>query len=809
MAGPERGDVEHAGGAHQPRPLVVIAVGVAAAVAHQVLSGWAGIGATVAFTAASAGAIARTLHRRTLRQRRAWYVLIAAITAYGASTLAARLADVAGTASSSLTFPLGLVGYCLFLGAAMTITRARRGGRALADLIDMTVIASALSLAAWRLLWWPFHPSATTGRFFFLCVIALTVALGVRVTITVHQALDRGVLAGSATPSMLLLASFFPVTIAGAAATYEVVDRAAGSWVSAAWTLTAVLLVATVREPSLSETSKPAAAVEAPIDHWRLWLIGAATPVPLLVGLFTDLSGVPGAYVFGVGIVMNMMVTVRAGMAFRQTQRELAGRVAAETELQVQVQFDALTGLANRSSFQHRLEQALARAQADGDMLAVLYLDLDRFKIVNDSFGQRAGDHVLVVVGERLRTAVRDEDTLARLSGDEFAVVLEDVDCMQDALAIAERIREAIRQPIPVAGTSVTVGTSIGLCLVDEQSQASELLRDANVALGDAKQRGRNAVVAFDASLRDHIARNLALEHDLASAVDKGEMRLVYQPQIDLATGAVAGVEALVRWEHPTHGLLHPGAFIEIAENTGLIVPIGRWAISEACRQHRRWQATLGPELVPQIAINVSPTQLTRDDVAGHVREALKAARLDAAQFHVEITEVALLGDSDGAVAALNAIESLGVAIAVDDFGTGYFSLSHLRRFPVHRLKIDQTFVRGVGESAEDEAIINATIDLAHSLGLSVVAEGVETEHQLAHLRWRGCDAVQGYLFAEPLPPHELASFVRDWARPINGTRVRSLAHRAETTGPGRELRPRPRTARPSCGRPSPGSAGG
>jgi diguanylate cyclase (GGDEF)-like protein len=778
------------------RRALLVAGAIAVTGAHALVGGWTGLILTIAISVGSCTAIHAGVRRRRPKHPRAWYALATALALFGLGTATARLARLHDL-SSTATIPVQALGYAVFLGAEMYLTRARRGGRALADLLDIAVFGSAASIVAWRWLWAPHLSEDTTGTFFFLCVTGVVVAIGARILFAIRQARQLGLLTSSPLPSALILASFYPVTIAGAASVCGVVDATTGVWFHAAWPLSAGLLVAAAWHPDMRATAKAVSEVEAPVDHWRLYLIGAATPVPLVVGIVTDLNGIPGGYVFGIGILMNALVTVRTAMAFRRTTRELDGRIAAEAELQQQARFDTLTGLANRVLFTSRLEDAIERADADGSLLAVLYLDLDRFKVVNDSFGQRAGDQALVAVADRLRGAVRDQDTPARLSGDEFAVVLEALDSVDDAFAIAERIRESVREPIAVAGTSVVVGASVGMSVYDEQARPADLLREADVALTDAKRRGRNAVAVFDASLRAHIAQTLAFEHDLVDAVGNGELRLHYQPQIDLGTGAVCGVEALIRWQHPTQGLLAPGAFIEIAEDTGLIVPIGAWVIEEACRQHRRWQAALGADLVPHIAVNVSPTQLARDDVAGRVQRALAATRLDASQLHIEITEVALMGDPERAALALNSIERQGVAIAVDDFGTGYFSLSHLRRFPVHCIKVDQSFVWGIGTSVEDEAIIDATIGLAHALGLSVVAEGVETEEQLAYVRRKGCDVVQGYYFAKPMPPDELAAFVQDWAArngvaanrasdrqremaPITGPAARSLASGTE-----------------------------
>jgi diguanylate cyclase (GGDEF)-like protein len=768
------------------RPARPLAAGALAAYALSLVPGAVGLVGTLAVTVGAVAALVLPLRSRRHPHAPAWYAFAGSFALFGLAGTAAHLTTITGQASAE-TIPLNALGFGLFLAGQLQLARDRRGGRAVADLIDITVIGAGVSIAVWRVLWYPRLAEDTVGTYFFIALVVLSVVLGARLRITAQRERRQGLHPGSAPAGLLILASAYPVAIAGAATVCGLAGPVQGILMAIAWPLSAALLAVAIGEPVPASDPAPTPEVEAPIDQWRLLLIGSATPVPLVVGLTTDLNGAPGGYVFGLGIVMTILVTLRTGLAFRRVHQELGARTAAEAELHQQERYDSLTGLANRTLFRTRLDEAMARADTDGQLLAVLYLDLDRFKVINDSFGQRAGDEALVVVADRLREAVRDHDTPARLSGDEFAVILERLGGAEDAVEIAERIREAVRAPIAVAGTSVVVGTSIGLSVYDNQTEAADVLREADVALSDAKRQGRNAVVAFDASLRADIAQALSFEHDLAGAVDRGELRLHYQPQIDLRTGAVCGVEALIRWQHPTHGMLSPAAFIEIAEDTGLIVPIGAWVIEEACRQHRRWQAVLGPERVPAISINVSPTQLSRDDVSGRVQRALHAAGLDPSQLHVEITEVVLMGDSERAIAALEAIDDQGVAIAVDDFGTGYFSLSHLRRFPVNVIKIDQSFVQGIGASAEDQAIIDATIDLAHALGLVVVAEGVETAEQLAYLRAKGCDTVQGYYFAKPLPPDELAAFVGDRAdgnapvvAPVIGAVARSLSPRRD-----------------------------
>jgi diguanylate cyclase (GGDEF)-like protein len=725
--------------------------------------GWIGLIATMALATGTIVAILVPLQANRSLPVYGWYGFAGSFVLFGLAGMGAHLAEITGQAGSTETLPLNTAGCVIFLAGHLQIARDHRGGRAVADIIDIVVIGAAAGIVGWRVLWAPRLPEGTVGPFFFLITLAICITVAVRLVYTGNRDRRLGRYHATKVSGRLILASYLPVTICGAAVLCNVVPTSGSTLVAVAWPLSAALLALALNENTLLPHRHTPVEVEAPVDHWRLVLIGAATPVPLIVGLATDLNGPPGGYVFGLGIVMSALVTVRTGLAFRRIRSELDARIAAEAELAQQERYDTLTGLPNRTLFRAHLEQAIARADHGGrGVLAVLYLDLDRFKVINDGFGQRAGDLALIAVADRLREAVRDEDMAARLSGDEFAVILESLGDVGDAYEIAERVREEIRCPIEYAGTSVVLSVSVGLSVYDDEIDTTDLLREADVALSSAKRRGGNAVVGFDARLRTDVVRDLSYEHDLMDAVGNDELRLHYQPQIDLASGTICGVEALIRWEHPTHGLLAPAAFIDIAEQTGLIVPIGAWVIEEACRQHRRWQAVLGAENVPPISINVSPTQLVRDDVAGRLERALAGAQLDADQIHIEITEVVLMGDSEQAIDALEAIDLQGVTIAVDDFGTGYFSLSHLRRFPVHLIKIDQSFVQGIGVSAEDEAIIDATIHLAHALGLSVVAEGVETDEQLAYLRLRQCDTVQGFLFAKPMPPAKLAAYIGD-----------------------------------------------
>jgi len=420
-------------------------------------------------------------------------------------------------------------------------------------------------------------------------------------------------------------------------------------------------------------------------------------------------------------------------------------------QLAQQANYDALTQLPNRLLFHDRLHQALAHARRHRTRVAILWLDLDGFKRVNDTLGHRAGDALLRLAGQRLLGCVRETDTLARLGGDEFTVVLKDVRDLEAAMGVAEKLLEALRQPFRVARHDLSIGASIGVSVYpDHGGDVTTVVKSADIAMYRAKALGKNRVEAFVPSMADVERERLELEIDLRAAFEHEEFELYYQPQVDVY-GQLSGLEALLRWNSKAKGMVPPAEFIPVAEATCLIVPLGEWVFRRACRQCREW---LDQGLnVPPVAVNVSAVQLAGSDFAAHVKRCLEESLLEPARIELEITESSLLSNTAETNRQIERVRALGVSISIDDFGTGYSSLSYLHRLPVDRLKIDRSFVRDIDDSDSDTAsVVRAIVAMAHSLDLSVVAEGVETVAQLEAIREAGCDFAQGFYFHRPLP---------------------------------------------------------
>ena len=429
-------------------------------------------------------------------------------------------------------------------------------------------------------------------------------------------------------------------------------------------------------------------------------------------------------------------------------------------EIRHQAFHDGLTGLANRALFGDRVEHALARSARTGSLVAVLFVDLDDFKTVNDRFGHQAGDQLLRSIAERLGAIVRPGDTAARLGGDEFAVLLEDVHGQDDAQIVATRLIEAIRTPTRLGDVDALVGASIGIALSTAGGErAPDLLRNADFAMYRAKSAGKGRYEIFEASMRAGIAERAELEQIIHGAVDRGELRIAYQPIVELATGKVVGAEALVRWHPAGRPLLMPADFIMLAEENGQIVAIGRWVIEEACRLARSWQDQLRDPSFG-ISVNLSARQFQHPDLVRDVKAALATSGLAPGCLTLEITESVLMQHTTSTIETLGQLREHGVRLAIDDFGTGYSSLSYLDRFSVDALKIDRTFVDGFGADREGPVLVRAIIDLGQALGLEVVAEGIERVDQLGPLRALGCRFGQGYLFSRPLEPHALSALL-------------------------------------------------
>ncbi len=451
--------------------------------------------------------------------------------------------------------------------------------------------------------------------------------------------------------------------------------------------------------------------------------------------------------------------TAELAEANLRLQEEVAERQQAEERVMHLANHDALTGLPNRRLLIDRLGQALALAHRENHQVAVLFMDLDRFKTINDSLGHMTGDALLQNVARRLSETLREGDTVSRLGGDEFVVVLPSLDQPKAAEKVALKLVDALAPPIHLGGQELRVSASIGISLFPEDGRDTEtLLRNADSAMYHAKDMGRNNYQFFMEQMNVAAAERLRLENDLHRALERQEFELHFQPRVSVANGLACGIEALIRWRHPERGLVLPGHFIPVAEDTGLIVPIGEWVINEACRQGTAWCAAGLPQI--PVAVNLSPRQFRQSNLVDTVARAIERHGWPCKLLELEITEGVLMQQTSETLKTLEALNRLGVGLAIDDFGTGYSSLSYLKRFPVDFLKIDQSFVRDIAVDPDDATIVTAIIGLAHSLGLTVVAEGVENASQLDFIREAGCDEAQGYHIGRPMPAGQMAEWL-------------------------------------------------
>jgi diguanylate cyclase (GGDEF)-like protein/PAS domain S-box-containing protein len=434
-----------------------------------------------------------------------------------------------------------------------------------------------------------------------------------------------------------------------------------------------------------------------------------------------------------------------------------------EAQLRHRAFYDELTGLANRALFVNRLEQAVIRLERNSsNQCAVLFLDLDRFKVINDSLGHTIGDQLLTALSGRLEGCIRRCDTLARLGGDEFSILLEEIDSLEDALAVCDRVHNSLKTPFKLGTYEVFATISIGVvCSSVGYEKSSDLLRNADTALYRAKAQGGACHTVFDQTMHQRAVALWQMATQAQFAVQREELKLRYQPVIDIIRHKVIAVEALIRWHHPQHGSISPGEFIPVMEETGVITMIGQWVLKEACQQVCEWQKQLTDSPI-FLNVNLSARQLTQNDLARQVKEILDETGFPAENLRLEITETAIMHNSAEALVVLNELKALNVGLCIDDFGIGYSSLSRLQQLPIDILKIDRAFVQNIGEQGENTEIIRTIIDLAESLDMGIVAEGVETQMQLDGLRELGCRNIQGFYFAKPMTPDMTLRFIRE-----------------------------------------------
>ena len=726
-----------------------VAAGVAVVVAYYVLPLSEALQA-VLFLAAPLGAAvvtARTSRRAAPSARGVWCSLSVALSLATASDLiyvGAPLVTGHWIKFPSVVDVIWLTSYPFYVLAIWALVRRQRESDRLGNLLDVAIIAANGAIPMWCYVIDPIlnvRGGPAAGE-----VIA---ALYPTMDLVVFATLLRFVVAGRTTPAMrLLVAALSCLLVADVNYVFQLTRGtfADGGPSDALWIFSGVLVAAAALHPSARAFVFAEPEERPRLTAGRMTFLGIA----LLVGPAV-LSSHPHQARLLAAMSALSFVLVMTRMWVRNHNLTVAHATVEQTTdlMRYQALHDALTGLPNRMLLLDRIDRMQARARRSGDPCAVLQLDLDGFKAVNDALGHDTGDRLLVGVAHRLRTSLPGIHTIARLGGDEFVLLVEDAALAAAPELVAERVLEIVRQPFELdEGTpSTVVSASVGIA-VGPRPSPGELLREADVAVYEAKASGGDACQRFLPEMEVAVQRRYELEVDLRSALARGEFFLLYQPIFALADGTVAGFEALLRWMHPSKGLIGPNEFIPLLEDSGHIVEVGRWVLREACRQTAAWRAGGRPV---GVSVNVSGRQLDRDSVVEHVAEALRDSGLAPHALTVEITETALMNNVTETSRRLRELTALGVHIAVDDFGTGYSSLAYLQQFPVDCLKIDRTFTSAIGRSPESDAMIHTLAQLGQGLGLETLAEGVETEQQLAVLQAEQVDYVQGFLLARPL----------------------------------------------------------
>jgi diguanylate cyclase (GGDEF)-like protein len=627
-----------------------------------------------------------------------------------------------------------------FVVALLALARDRRRADRAGDALDAAIVVVGGASLMWHFVIGPVVNQSGMSSLAHVAAVAYPVS-----DLMVFAVLVRLVFAlRHRTASMRFLLAGIASLLA--ADTLLAIQLSSGSYhfggpVDGMWMAYYALIAVAALHPSARQLSRRSAAVENGISSARLAVMCGVVLVGPLV-FVTSRRG--AAFVAAASVVAFVLVMTR----MMGLNRRL---MSAGVELQRRASTDLLTGLTNRAEFRSRLQLALARTEVRAGDVALLFIDLDDFKDVNDTLGHAAGDDLLAVVADRLRQVVRSGDLVARLGGDEFAVLLQGPDAIAHAMTVGERAVDALGEPVDVNGTSVRVGASVGLATSCDGSDLDRLMREADVAMYTAKSLGKNRFERYDGALHDAVSERLSLTADVEYAAARGELVVDYQPVVELATGVVLGVEALVRWQHPTRGLLPPSAFIGIAEETGAIAAIGSWVLETGAHDLRAWQRRYDlPELV--LNVNASVRELEAPGFAQHVAAVLGRAGLDPRSLVVEVTESVFADPAAGAAKALAALRSMGARVALDDFGTGYCNIAYLRTLPVDIIKIDRSFISGDSGDDRDYVLVEAILDFGSRLGLDTVAEGIEQVDQLLRLQTIGCRSGQGFLLSRPVP---------------------------------------------------------
>ena len=641
-----------------------------------------------------------------------------------------------------------LLGYPAIAAGLLVMLRKRAPGGNRDGLLDGLVLAAASTVLAWNFM---IAPSSGVGLPLLQRITGVSYPLGDIVLLAGLSWIAFS--PGRRGRATYLLFASLGLTLVLDVLYYVVATGWVNTVVGSSYPVAYAVLALAVLQPDAADLAEPAAIAHRATHPARLVFLGLAVLASPIVALVDSHRGrsAPGALI-GLSIFISAIVVTRFALVVH-------AREAAEGTLAYHATHDQLTGLTNRPILIERIEHALSlRAWRDG--VALLYLDLDRFKPVNDSWGHRTGDRVLSVVASRLEAAVRPSDTVARIGGDEFVVLCEGLDSPEDAVDVAERIVRAIEEPITFDDHVVVISASVGIARPNSTTTSESLIRDADVAMYRAKELGRNRWEVFDSNLRSQVERRRCAEVDLQEALSRGQLRVFYQPLVRVSGGEIVGFEALLRWERPGFGLVAPADFIPLAEETGLIVPIGTWVLEEACRQAVAWRDAF-PDLAPSVSVNLSARQFDQPSLATIVADVLDRSGLDPRSLVLELTESLLIHGDARSLGTLNEIKRHGVRIAIDDFGTGFSGLAYLRKFPFDILKVDQSFVEDLALPDPDATIVGAIVSLAHALGRTVVAEGVETREQLTALRKMDCDVAQGYLIARPLTAEDAEFLLR------------------------------------------------